>query len=98
VYPLLQIDIYKGRKAKFYPTLATAICADKAVIAKENRTKNINTKQVTEAEVGMFLYFDCNTNKCIKKQLLNSVFAICKIIKVSALIIPHIAKTSSNNC
>jgi hypothetical protein len=28
-----------------------------------------------------------NTNKCIIKQLLNSVFAICKIIKVSVTVI-----------
>jgi hypothetical protein len=32
---------------------------DKAVIATENRTNYRNTKQVTEAEVGRFLYFDC---------------------------------------
>jgi hypothetical protein len=28
-----------------------------------------------------------NTNKCIIKQLLNSVFAICKIVKVSVSVI-----------
>ena len=50
--------------------------------------------------------------KCIIKQLLDSVFVICKIINVSVrvislafgltltstLIILHITKTSSNNC
>jgi hypothetical protein len=52
VYPLLQIDVFKGRKGNY-----TAIFADKAVIATENRTNYRNTKQV--AEVGSFLYFDC---------------------------------------
>ena len=41
--------------------------------------------------------------KCIIKQLLDSVFVICKIINVSVrvastLIILHITKNSSNNC
>ena len=51
--------------------------------------------------------------KCIIKQLSDSVFVICKIINLSVrvispsarlitltstLIIPHITKTSSNNC
>ena len=46
--------------------------------------------------------------QCIIKQLSDSVFVICKIINVSplarlitltsTLIIPHITKTSSNNC
>ena len=36
--------------------------------------------------------------QCIIKQLSDSVFVICGIINVSTLIIPHITKTSSNNC
>jgi hypothetical protein len=42
---------------------STAIFADKAVLNhnRKNRTNYRNTKQATEAEVGRFLYFDCNS-------------------------------------
>jgi hypothetical protein len=47
VYPLLQIDVYKGKKGGILPRYLPI------KNATENRTNHRNTKQVTEAEVGM---------------------------------------------
>ena len=57
-FPLPQLVLYFCNL--FYGN-STEIFDDKAVITiQKNRTNYRNTKQVTEAEVGRFLYFDCN--------------------------------------